>query len=195
MSKADKLKWDDKYSHSDHQIENGEASSMLKRYYDRAPGQRALDVACGTGRNALFLASQGFQVDALDISPVGLKWLEIAAAKNSGTGQVYTQEVDLEAYSPAEATYDLIVVTNYLNRPLIPKLVGSLVKRGILVIDTFMADTRNEATGRNPEYLLKKGELPTYFDDGHEILKYKEFYNGHSRCGMWKQAIAVQKAN
>lgn len=193
MSKADRLKWDDKYSNSDHRIENGEACFMLKRHFAKAAGQRALDVACGTGRNALFLVAQGFFVDALDISPVGLKRLNIAAAKLSDAGEIQTREVDLETYSPANATYDLIIVANYLNRPLIPKLAEALRGGGILVMDTFMADARNMATRSNPEYLLKKDESPTFFNDDYEILEYEEFFSERTRHGMWKQAIAVRK--
>ena len=191
MAISDRLKWDEKYSDLDHQIEKGEASYLLKQYYADVSGKRALDVACGTGRNALFLAEQGFEVDALDISPVGLERLNAQA--QGLAGQVHTKVVDLDGYSPPQACYDLIVVTNYLNRPLIPKLGLSLRADGILVMDTFMLDQRNEVTHHNPDYLLKKAEFTEYFQTGYQILEFEEYCVKNSGCGMWKQAIAVRK--
>ncbi|HBQ37364.1 MAG TPA: tellurium resistance protein TehB [Rhodobacteraceae bacterium] len=191
MAESDRKKWDAKYSDTNHQIEHGEASYMLKQYHGQVTGKRALDVACGTGRNALFLAALGFHVDALDISSVGLKRLAEAAVGLSG--QVDTRVVDLDGFSPPVETYDLIVVTNYLNRPLIPKLGASLLAGGILVMDTFMLDQRNEVTHYNPDYLLKKSEFTEYFQTGYQILKFEEYCVKNSGCGMWKQAIAVRK--
>ncbi len=193
MAQKDRLKWDAKYSDGDHLIEKGEASFMLKRYYDKAPAKRALDVACGTGRNALFLAEHGFVVDALDISPVGLERLQDHAGQISGAGKVNCQVVDLDDYSPPEASYGLIVVTNYLNRPLIPKLAKALCDGGILVIDTFMADSQNGTRDFNPDYLLRAGELPEYFDSGYEVLAFEDARKGHCNNELLKQAIAVCK--
>jgi len=193
MAQKDRLKWDTKYSDGHHLIEKGEASFMLKRFYDKAPAKRALDVACGTGRNALFLAEHGFEVDALDISPVGLQRLQEHAAQISGGGNVNCQVVDLDGYSPPEASYDLVVVTNYLNRPLIPKLAQALCDGGILVIDTFMVDSRNGMPDFNPDYLLRAGELPGYFDSTHEVLALEDAREGRCNNDMLKQAIAVRK--
>ncbi len=194
MAQKDRLKWDAKYSDADHLIEKGEASFMLKRFYDMAPAKRALDVACGTGRNALFLAEHGFTVDALDISPVGLQRLQDHAGQISGTGKVNCQVVDLDGYSPPEASYGLIVVTNYLNRPLIPKLAQALRDSGILVIDTFMANGLNGKRDFNPDYLLRAGELPEYFDSGYEVLAFEDARKGQCNNELLKQAIAVRKS-
>ncbi|PIE12571.1 MAG: hypothetical protein CSA68_12500 [Rhodobacterales bacterium] len=191
MSKADQLKWDAKYSQPDHQIEGGEASYMLKRFADQASGKRALDVASGTGRNALYLAARGFEVEALDISPVGLQRLEREA--QGLTGVVQTKQVDLEGYVPPRDCYDLIVVTNYLNRPLIPHLGRALRLSGILVMDTFMVDERNQKNTHRPEYLLKRDEFLDYFHTGFEVLQFEDYCREPSGCGMWKQAIAVRR--
>ncbi|WP_428548693.1 class I SAM-dependent methyltransferase [Profundibacter sp.] len=193
MAQEDRLKWDAKYSNGDHLIEKGEASFMLKHFYDKAPEKRALDVACGTGRNALFLAEHGFMVDALDISPVGLQRLQDHAEQISGVGKVNCQAVDLEDYSPPKENYGLIVVTNYLNRPLIPKLAQALRGDGILVIDTFMADPRNGSQDFNPNYLLRPGELPEYFDSSYEVLAFEDAREGQCNNALLKQAIAVRK--
>ena len=193
MAQKDRLKWDAKYSDGHHLIEKGEASFMLKRFYHKAPARRALDVACGTGRNALFLAEHEFEVDALDISPVGLQRLQGHAEQISGTGKVNCQVVDLDEYSPPEASYDLIVVTNYLNRCLIPKLARALREGGVLAIDTFMVDSRGGAQDFNPDYLLRAGELPTYFDGAFEVLSFEDARKGRCNTALLKQAIAVRK--
>ncbi|AXX96999.1 class I SAM-dependent methyltransferase [Profundibacter amoris] len=193
MAQKDRLKWDTKYSDGHHLIEKGEASFMLKRFYHKAPAKRALDVACGTGRNALFLAEHGFEVDALDISPVGLQRLQGHAEQISGAGTVNCQVVDLDEYSPPKANYDLIVVTNYLNRCLIPKLARELREGGVLVIDTFMVDSRSGAQDFNPDYLLRAGELPTYFDGAFEVLAFEDARKGRCNTALLKQAIAVRK--
>jgi len=193
MAQKDRLKWDAKYNDGHHLIEKGEASFMLKRFYDIAPAKRALDVACGTGRNALFLAEHGFAVDALDISQVGLQRLQDHAERISGDGKVNCQVVDLDDYSPTKASYDLIVVTNYLNRDLIPRLAQALCDDGILVIDTFMVDSLDGAQDFNPDYLLRKGELPEYFDGGYEVLAFEDTRKGRCNTDLLKQAVAVRK--
>ena len=193
MAQSDRLKWDKKFSNMDHQIENGEASYMLKKFYSQASGKRALDVACGTGRNALFLAAQGFEVDALDISPVGLARLKSSAEKISGAGVVNTVVTELEEYHPTRNSYDVIVATNYLNRRLIPELANALQVGGVLVLDTFASDKEKYTGDFNPDFLLQTGEFPTYFDASYTTLQFDEFNNDVNKFGMWKQVIAVQK--
>ncbi len=187
MAKADQTRWDARYLKGDKQ--GGAPSAMLAEYCGQAGGKRALDVACGTGRNALFLAGRGFRVEALDISPVGLSKLDEAA-----TGlDITTHAVDLENYAPRRNAFDLIVVANYLNRPLIPQLFTALDRGGILVMDTFMNDPRNQENTHNPAYLLKPREFLSTVGDGFETLKYQEFSVEAKTGTMWKQAIAVRK--
>ena len=66
----DRLKWNEKYQTASYPLE---PAPILKNYIDLAGGRKALDIAAGNGRNALFLAEQGFTVDAVDISDSGLR--------------------------------------------------------------------------------------------------------------------------
>ena len=111
-----------------------------------------LDIACGAGRHARFLAAQGFEVFAVDRDP-GL-------FPDPPRG-VTLVGADLEAGPwPFDGQrFDAIVVTNYLHRPLLPVLVDSLEPGGVLVYETFARG--NERFGRpsNPDFLLAPGEL------------------------------------
>ena len=74
MAIEDRKRWDKKYRNN-HPIPT-KIANVVEKYYKFANGTKALDIACGTGRNAKFLAKHGFHVDALDISPVGLEALK-----------------------------------------------------------------------------------------------------------------------
>ncbi|MBF8265713.1 MAG: tellurium resistance protein, partial [Dehalococcoidia bacterium] len=139
---------------------------------------RALDVATGMGRNALFLAQQGFAVDAVDISSAGLA---IARQKALETGlTVNWIQADLDTFGLPSQTYDLIIDNFYLNRPLAPKIIEALTPEGILIFEHHVLPRRDTAcrvsTPRapmNPELKLKHGELKALFRS-LDILHYKE---------------------
>lgn len=85
-------------------------------------------------------------------------------------------------------------MTNFLDRNIIPKLSNALKTDGILFIETYMEDEINEKPSSNPDFLLKKEELKTFFDDSFKLLDYEEFLNEECEIyRMKKQFIAVQK--
>ena len=116
------------------------------------PGGRVLDVACGAGRHARWLARLGFEVDAVDRDVSGL------ADRPPG---VELREADIEgdAWPYPETRFDAIVVTNYLHRPLLPTLVDSLEPGGLLLYETFAAGNERFGKPSNPDFLLRPGEL------------------------------------
>ncbi len=194
MAEADRKKWDARYASGDFVIEEGAPSAILLRHVEEVAPGRALDVACGTGRNTLFLARRGFAVDALDISPVGLARLERAARAAGLSGLVHPLAVDLEGYIPQAGAYDLILMANYLERPLIPRLGQALRPGGILLIDTFLDDPESRARVMNPAHLLRRGELAAMFGEGFEIMEEREYpkicMDGSRRA---KQAFALRR--
>jgi len=148
--------------------------SWLETNADLVPTSgHALEVACGTGRAATWLAERGLEVRALDRDPQQIAALrEVAASRRLAvTAEVVdleTGDVDLGA-----ARYDLISVARYLHRPLFPTLLRALAPSGLLFYETF---TRQQATrGRptNPEFLLEPEELPRLVG-GLEILRQRE---------------------
>ncbi len=137
-----------------------------------AGGRRALDVACGYGRNAAYLARLGFQVDAVDISDVAIDALR-AAVVDRGLA-VNPRRVDLEREPLPIARYDLIVQINYLQRGLFGALAQALTPGGILVLETVTRAHVEELGNRfDPRFVLNRNELLTSFQD-LRVLRYKE---------------------
>lgn len=189
MAIKDKIKWNKKYQETPKLLEQRAQSEKLNSVIKYTKGKKALDVACGSGRNSVFLAKQGFEVNAIDISEVALKALDKQDFKN-----IITKQVDLEEFSFEENSYDLIIMTNFLDRKIIHKLKKALKKDGILFIETYMFHDENEKPPSNPDFLLNAGELKTFFDDKFEVLEYDEFFNeNYELFKMRKQAIAIKR--
>ncbi len=189
MALNDKLKWDKKYQNTPSLLEKREPSKKLINLLTKVKGKKALDVASGAGRNSIYLASKGFDVEAIDISQVALNELD-----KKGFSNITCKLVDLDEYEVSKNTYDLIIMTNFLDRKLIPKLASALKTDGILFIETYMHDEINEKPSSNPDFLLQKGELKSFFSDEFEILDYDEFENeAYELYRMKKQSIEVKK--
>lgn len=124
---------------------------------------RALDLACGTGRDAAYLALHGYEVDAVDILPDALARATSLASHCGVT--IHTICADLRHDWPfAEAGYDLVSFFRFLHRPMLPRLPGLLRPGGLLVIETFHEASAKTAQGpANPSHLLKTGELAAIF--------------------------------
>jgi tellurite methyltransferase len=121
----------------------------------------ALDVACGGGRHALWLAERGLRTYAVDRDVVAIREINDEAARR---GLPLRAEVlDLETghvhFTPPD--YDLIVVVHYLHRPLVPALIRALRPGGVLVYETFTRAQAARGHPRNPAFLLEAGELPS----------------------------------
>jgi SAM-dependent methyltransferase len=132
---------------------------LLEEWIDRIPRGRALDVACGAGRNALFLAANGFDVDAVDISVEALNTAG-RSAQRSGL-HINWIEHDLDEALELNREYALILVIRYVNLPLIRKLAASLAPGGFLLCEQHL-ETKTEVAGpSNPAYRVKPGALQT----------------------------------
>lgn len=183
--KKDQKKWDTKYRPRIY-AHGKNPNSLLKKHIRLLPGKKALDIAAGEGQNAVFLAQQGFRVEAVDISPVGLA----KARKLAGTMGVKIKAVqaDLDDYQIGAGKYDLITNFYFLDRRLFPKIKKGLKKGGKVVFETYTTD-HPSASGEgqmNPKYLLKPNELLERFRD-FRILYYRE---GVVREGGRRKAIA-----
>ena len=146
--------------------------ACLDRIEPQARG-RALDVACGRGRHSLELARRGYHVVALDRSSEALARLE-SAARDAGLA-VETRRADLEAPGATlgAGTYALVLVVNYLWRPLLPAIRSAVSPRGFLVYETFTRQQARLGKPTNPDFLLEPGELLRSFA-GFEILDHWE---------------------
>jgi SAM-dependent methyltransferase len=122
---------------------------------------RVLDVACGRGRHALWLAEAGFDVTAIDRSIEAIDHLR-AIARRRGVS-ITLDVVDLETDPPPSlgaGAYDAILGFNYLHRPLMPVLKDALAPGGIIIYETFTKKQAERGHPRNPAFLLDHGELP-----------------------------------
>lgn len=189
MAIEDKIKWNKKYEDTPKLLQDRKPSQKLVDFISKCKGKKALEIACGAGRNSIFLAENNFLVEALDISEVAIN-----ALKDKGYKNIDAKIVDLDNFIPKENSYDLIVMTNFLDRKLIPHLADALKKDALLIIETYMEDDENEKPSSNPDFLLKKGELKSFFNDNFEVLDYEEFLNETQELyKMMKQSIVVKK--
>jgi len=190
MSDSDRNKWNRKYREKPTLLGPRPPSPMVEAFAFRTEGRNAVDLACGNGRNTLFLATNGFHVDAVDISSVALKDLQNRVKELDVT----LYENDLDTFVPKTNRYDLAVMTNYLDRALIMRMAEALKQGSVFIIETYMVHPENEKKDSNPNFLLAKEELLTFFDDRFDILEYREFWNeSHELYRMRKQGIAALK--
>lgn len=194
MSQQDRQKWDEKYIKKSELLRPREASENIRKFVEKSTGAKALDLACGAGRNTIYLAKHGYEVDALDIAEAALDALAAEAHREEVSALVNAQLADLDTFTPATETYELIIMMNYLDRGLIVRAQEGLKREGLFIVETYMEDEGNEKKDSNAENLLKKGELKTLFDDGFDVLFYEEFENeAYELYSMRKQAIVVRK--
>ena len=144
----------------------------MLRFLPRQPKfkEQALDLACGSGRHSRLLLERGWRVTALDRDLAGIADLR-------DHPNIEAIQVDLEDGSPfplADRQFAVIVVTNYLYRPLLPALVAALAPGGLLLYETFARG--NEAFGKpsNPDFLLRPGELLEAVRGKLRVMAYED---------------------
>jgi tellurite methyltransferase len=148
-------------------------AQFLVENIELLPRGRVLDVAMGSGNNAVYLASEGFDVEGVDVSPEA-----IAAARDLALNYRVTikaEVADLEgSYQIKKNTYDVIICFHYLQRSLMPQIKDGLKKGGFVVYETFIVD-QAKLFGKpsNPDYLLHYNELLAIFRD-FRCLRYRE---------------------
>jgi len=149
-----------------------EPAQFLVENIELLPKGRALDVAMGAGRNAIYLATMGFEVEGIDISPEAVN-NALESARKAGVA-IRAQVADLETgYHIKKGAYEVIICFNYLQRSLIAQIKGGLRKGGMAVYETFIVDQVRFGKPRNPDYLLKHNELLDMFRD-FRCLRYRE---------------------
>lgn len=143
-----------------------------------------MDLACGAGRNAVYLAANGWQVRAVDFSAEALARTHSLAAENRVS--VETSQADIEApgWSADGAEYGLVVVTQFLHRPLFEALREAVAPGGLLVYQTYTSEQLVlEGGPRNPKFLLKPNELLERFRDWR-VLRYEEEWEGRATAAL-----------
>ncbi|MCU7931609.1 MAG: methyltransferase domain-containing protein [Candidatus Thiodiazotropha sp. (ex Codakia rugifera)] len=139
------------------------AAEVLQRNLHLLPERgRALDLACGLGGNALTLARQGLEVSAWDISPVAIERLQQYAVEE-GLGDLSAEVHDVEINPPQPNSFDLIIVSYYLDRTLIMSLIDALLPGGLIYYQTFTQIAVSATGPQNPAFRLDDNELLRLF--------------------------------
>lgn len=163
MSGEERAKWERRYATGDY-VPRTLPTPLLVDWLDRIPVGRALDVATGTGRNALALAEAGFDVDAVDISTVALDRARAAADRRGLEVTWIASDLDTDPL-PGDG-YDLVTVLRYRNPRLWPRLVAALAPDGWIVVEHHLRTSRRDAAGPgNDAFRLAPGELLDVFRD------------------------------
>ena len=169
---TDQIRWNKKYRQLNlHQL-SLRPSSWLPLHEElllSLSKGKALDIACGSGKNACYLAALNFEVDAVDVSDVAMDWLQekVQAADLSVFPQVRNLEMDMLP----PTSYEVILNFYYLQRSLFPSIIAGLAPGGLLFFETFSRD-HIEVLGKrmNPAFVLERGELLKAFSS-LEVLK------------------------
>jgi SAM-dependent methyltransferase len=131
------------------------------------PDGEVLDLACGNGRHARYLASLHKRVTAVDIDVSGA-----AALADQDRIEVIAADLEQDAWPLAKREFDGVVVVNYLYRPHFPLLIHALRDGGVLIFDTFARGHEKFGRPRNPAFLLEPGELLAAFSPSLSVIAY-----------------------
>jgi len=144
-------------------------------------GGRVLDLACGGGRHAVWLAAQGYLVDAVDRDPEAIAAMQGIANINADIADLETgnwpatdQRYDVVCDDAHDGIYDGIIVSRYLFRPLLSVLPSMLKPGGVLIYETFMVGNERYGRPSNPDYLLRPDELKSVYAPLLEIRAFEQ---------------------
>lgn len=173
---GDRSRWDKLFSANSY-IYGREPAEFVRQHVGELPIGKALDIAMGEGRNAVFLAKKGFQVEGVDYSEVALRKARHLAKESRVT--IRTVNADLNHYKIKTGEYDVILNINYLQRSLIPQIKKGLKPGGVVVFENWTTEQLKNPNAQSipRDWLLEPGELKRLFSD-LEVLIYTETNNG-----------------
>jgi SAM-dependent methyltransferase len=186
MSDDDRSRWDARWR--ERGSDPGQPSALVTSVAALLPERgRALDVAGGAGRHALWLARRGLDVTVADISEVALEIVRDAAAR-AGL-PLGTAALDLERDPLPDGPWDMILCVHYLERRLLKAFPRALSPGGVLVV---LHPTRSNLSRHehpSARFLLEDGELPGLLEGGLEVLHYDEGWLAEG----WHEALLVAR--
>jgi len=144
-----------------------EPSAWVQRFVGLArPGGTVLDLACGSGRHLRWLAARGFAVTGVDRDTAAL-------APLAGLGELIAADIEGGPWPLAGRRFDAVVVTNYLWRPLLPRIAEALADEGVLLYETFAQGQQSIGRPARAEFLLAPGELLAAFT-GLRVVAFED---------------------
>lgn len=165
--RTDVERWEQRYAERNPNPEFTPDPFLTDRITDLPTRGRSLDVACGVGHNALFLAERGLESFAVDASLTGLSY-GMGEARRRGVVMLGFV-ADLDDYPLPREHFALVLVIRFLNRRLCPALAQALQPGGVLLYRTFNRHHLHRRADFNPQFLLEPGELPYLFPELERI--------------------------
>lgn len=188
MPDTDAEKWNAIYAAGGHTRE--EPARVLREFAYLLPvNGTALDLACGRGANALFLAEKGLDVHAWDISEEAIASLRTRASDLHLT--LKTRIRDATADPPSADSFDIIVVSYFLERELMPSIINALRRNGLIFYQTFIRARIDDTGPRNNNYRLAENELLHLCHDLHIVLYHEEGMIGNTQQGLRNEAMLI----
>ncbi|MFQ5522865.1 MAG: class I SAM-dependent methyltransferase [Acidimicrobiia bacterium] len=185
MSAEEQQRWDERYATGEYQPRST-PSPFVVAATRRIPRGRALVLACGTGRNALYLAEAGFKVEAVDISEVAIARAQEEAQRRNLA--VDFRVADLDRTEFPEHAYRLVTMVRYVNRRLWPKARTALAPNGWLLTEQHLKTDR-DVIGPTGAYRVEPGELL----DAFSSLRIVEYWEGVERADRdGKEAVLAR---
>jgi tellurite methyltransferase len=188
LNKQTKDKWNKRYDSCPNELP-ATAEVLLYNLHLLPEKGTALDLACGRGANAICLAENGFTVSAWDISSTALEQLSIYAKTKKII--VKTEIRDVSNHPPETNTFDVIIVSRFLDRTLIHDIKKAIKPSGLIFYQTFTKEKIDESGPRNPDYLLDKNELLDLFNEWNIIYYREEGKIGNINNGFRNQAMLI----
>lgn len=185
---SSRKKWNDRYRSVNAAIP--EASKVLTAYQHLLPDTgKALDLACGRAGNAFLLAGRNLETSAWDISNVVMEQVQALASREGLT--ILTETRDISQHPPTGDSFDVIVVSRFLDRELIPALKRAIKPNGLIYYQTFTRDKVSNIGPGNSDYLLDQNELLHLFRDWTLRAYHEEGSIGNTSLGLRNQAALV----
>lgn len=164
-------------------------SPWFRRFAHLIPtGGRVLDLAAGHGRHARWALSLGCRVVAVDIDVSG-----IGDLAGQPAAEVIAADLEQAAWPLADRRFDAVLISNYLHRPHFVRLPGLLEEGGVLLVDTFGAGNAAFGRPRNPDFLLRPGELLEAFAESLQVVAYEHGVEYAPRPAV-RQRICARRA-
>jgi SAM-dependent methyltransferase len=188
MPITDAEKWNTIYAAGGHQ--RNEPARVLREFAYLLPDSgTALELACGRGANALFLAGKGLDVHAWDISGEAIAGLSTRAGELHL--KLHTRICDVTSDPPVADSFDVIVVSYFLERKLIPSIINALRRNGLLFYQTFIRARIDDTGPHNEEYRLAENELLHLCQGLNIVLYHEEGMIGNTRQGFRNEAMLI----
>lgn len=173
---------------------NPKPSPLLLKHLHILPKGRVLDVAMGKGRNALYLAEQGFEVEGVDIDEAAVMACNEEASKREL--KIKARVTDLADYRISPNTYDVILCFNFLQRDLIPQMKAGIKSGGIIIYETFLIDQHIKfGKPKHKEYCFEHNELLCFFlgfRQDFRVIYYREGFVTEKKAVA---SLVAQKKN